>query len=186
MARQVLPIVGAVAGFAIGGPTGAQIGFALGSLVGNAVDPIEMQGRKLGDAPTQVAAEGGARAIVFGKGCIRATIILERGGRRHLLDVSGRQFVFEEVISRMLYEGIEFDRQTDEAIRWYPSWPSRTIVIDPHRAFGRPIAARSGVPADILSAAANVEGSESLVARTYNVGIAEVRAAVEWHDRTAA
>lgn len=82
MARQVLPLVGAVAGFAVGGPTGAQIGFALGSLVGNAVDPIEMQGRKLGDAPTQVAAEGGARAIVYGKGCIRATVVLERGGRR--------------------------------------------------------------------------------------------------------
>lgn len=82
MARQVLPIVGAVAGFAVGGPTGAQIGFALGSLVGNAVDPIEMQGRKLGDAPTQVAAEGGARAIVYGKGCIRATVVMERGGRR--------------------------------------------------------------------------------------------------------
>jgi hypothetical protein len=82
VARQVLPLVGAVAGFAVGGPTGAQIGFALGSLVGNAVDPIEMQGRKLGDSPTQVAAEGGARAIVYGKGCIRATCILERGGRR--------------------------------------------------------------------------------------------------------
>lgn len=84
MARQVLPIVGAVAGFVISGgnPYGAQVGFALGSLVGNAVDPIEMQGRKLGDAPTQVAAEGGARAIVYGKGCIRATVVLERGGRR--------------------------------------------------------------------------------------------------------
>lgn len=84
MARQVLPIVGAVAGFVItgGNPAGAQFGFAIGSLVGNAVDPIEMQGRKLGDSPTQVAAEGGARAIVYGKGCIRATCILERGGRR--------------------------------------------------------------------------------------------------------
>lgn len=82
MARQVLPIVGAVAGFVVGGPAGAQVGFALGSLIGNAVDPIEMQGNKVGDAPTQVAAEGGARAIVYGKGCIRATCIIERGGRR--------------------------------------------------------------------------------------------------------
>src|SRR5690606_29833060 len=54
----------------------------IGSMIGNAVDPIEMQGRKLGDSPTQVAAEGGARAIVYGKGCIRATCIIERGGRR--------------------------------------------------------------------------------------------------------
>lgn len=82
MARQVLPIVGAVVGGFIGGPQGAQWGYAIGSLIGNAVDPVEMQGRKLGDAPTQVAAEGGARAIVFGKGCVRALVILERGGRR--------------------------------------------------------------------------------------------------------
>lgn len=82
MARQVLPIVGAVVGGFIGGPAGAQWGYAIGSVVGGIVDPIEMQGRKLGDAPTQVAAEGGARAIVFGKGCVRALVILERGGRR--------------------------------------------------------------------------------------------------------
>lgn len=84
MARQILPIVGAAVGFVVtgGNPMGAQAGFAIGSIVGNAIDPIEMQGRKLGDAPTQVAAEGGARAIVFGKGCIRATCVIERGGRR--------------------------------------------------------------------------------------------------------
>jgi len=84
VARQVLPWVGAAVGFVASGgnPMGAQAGFAIGSLIGNAIDPVEMQGRKLGDSPTQTAAEGGARAIVFGKGCIRATVILERGGRR--------------------------------------------------------------------------------------------------------
>lgn len=81
MARQILPLAGAVIGSIIAPGIGGQVGFAIGSLIGNAVDPIEMQGRKLGDAPSQVAAEGGARAIVFGTGCIRATVILERGGR---------------------------------------------------------------------------------------------------------
>ena len=103
-----------------------------------------------------------------------------------MLDVSGGQFVFEDVISRTLYEGIEFDKENDEAQRWYPLWPSKTIVVDPNRAFGRPIAARSGVPADILAAAANVEGSEALAARTYEVSLGEVRAALEWHKRLAA
>lgn len=83
MARQVLPIVGAVAGFVISGgnPMGAQIGFAAGSLIGNAVDPLEVKGNTIGDNPLQTASEGGARAIVFGKGCIRSTCILERGNR---------------------------------------------------------------------------------------------------------
>lgn len=82
MARQVLPIVGAVIGGYFGGPAGAQAGFAIGSLIGNAVDPVEIQGNKVGDSPVQTAAEGGARAIVFGKGCIRSTCVLERGNRR--------------------------------------------------------------------------------------------------------
>ena len=77
--RQIMPIAGAVVGGMFGAP---QLGFAIGSLIGNAVDPLEVQGNKLGDAPTQTAGEGGARAIVFGKGCVRATVILERGGRR--------------------------------------------------------------------------------------------------------
>ena len=62
--RQIMPIAGAVVGGIFGAP---QLGFAIGSMIGNIVDPIEIQGRKLGDAPTQVAAEGGARAIVFGR-----------------------------------------------------------------------------------------------------------------------
>lgn len=80
--RQVLPVVGGIVGAYFGGPQGAQIGFAIGSLIGNAVDPLEVQGNKLGDAPTQTAGEGGARAIVFGKGCVRAVVVIERGGRR--------------------------------------------------------------------------------------------------------
>lgn len=81
MARQILPIAGAIVGGLIGGPMGAQIGFVAGSLIGNAVDPLQVQGNKIGDNQLQTAAEGGTRAIVFGKGCIRATCLLERGNR---------------------------------------------------------------------------------------------------------
>lgn len=43
MARQVLPIVGAVVGAWVtgGSPQGAQIGFAIGSCEGEAVEPAE-------------------------------------------------------------------------------------------------------------------------------------------------
>lgn len=78
--RQIMPIAGAVVGSFFPG-MGTQLGYAIGSLIGGIVDPIEIQGRKLGDAPTQVAAEGGARAVVFGKGCVRAVVLMERGGR---------------------------------------------------------------------------------------------------------
>lgn len=83
MARQILPIAGAViGGLATGGASwGIQLGYVAGSLIGNAVDPLEVQGNKIGDNQLQAAAEGGTRAIVFGKGCIRATCLLERGNR---------------------------------------------------------------------------------------------------------
>lgn len=81
MARQVLPFVGAAVGFAVGGPTGAQIGFALGSIVGNAVDPITLQGPKIGEAALQTSAEGVYRPIVFGTAAVKGNVIV-RGNRQ--------------------------------------------------------------------------------------------------------
>lgn len=81
MARQVLPFVGAAVGFVVGGPTGAQIGFTLGAIVGNAVDPQVIQGPKLGDAGLQTSAEGVIRPIVFGTGAVKGNVIA-RGNRQ--------------------------------------------------------------------------------------------------------
>lgn len=81
MARQVLPIIGAVVGGAIGGPTGAQIGFAIGSIVGNAVDPQVIKGPKIGEAGLQTSAEGVYRPIIFGTGAVKGNIIA-RGNRQ--------------------------------------------------------------------------------------------------------
>ena len=66
MARQVLPIVGAVIGAYFGGPQGAQIGYAIGSLVGNAVDPLVVDGPKIGDVAQQTSSEGVYQPIYFG------------------------------------------------------------------------------------------------------------------------
>lgn len=90
MARQVLPIlgaaVGAVAGFALGGPAGAiygaQGGFLIGTTVGNIIDPTVIQGNTIGDQTIQTASEGGARAIVYAKGCVTATCVIARGNRQ--------------------------------------------------------------------------------------------------------
>lgn len=79
MAREVLTVAGTVVGAIYGYP---QLGYAIGSALGNAVDPIVMQGNKIGDNPGQTASEGGTRAIVFGRGCIRATTVIARGDRK--------------------------------------------------------------------------------------------------------
>lgn len=77
MARQVLPIVGAIVGAFYGNP---QLGFAIGSIVGNAVDPQVLQGPKLGEAGLQTSAEGVFRPVVFGTGAVKGNII-DRGNR---------------------------------------------------------------------------------------------------------
>lgn len=80
MARQILPIAGAVIG-AFFGPMGSQIGFAIGSLVGNAIDPQVIKGPRLGEAGLQTSAEGVFRSVVLGTGAIKGNII-ERGNRQ--------------------------------------------------------------------------------------------------------
>ena len=64
--RQVIAIVGAGAGFLIGGPKGAQWGYAIGSVVGGYVDPTKVYGPRLEDAATQTSTVGGV--IPFGYG----------------------------------------------------------------------------------------------------------------------
>lgn len=94
MGRQAYPIIGGLIGagvafFATGGAAtfqGYAAGFALGSTVGGIagsyIDPLVLQGNTVGDNKVQVAAEGGARAIVFGRGCVTATCIVARGNRK--------------------------------------------------------------------------------------------------------
>jgi hypothetical protein len=66
VARYVLPVIGAVAGFAIGGPTGAMWGWQLGSVAGSIVDPQVIAGPRIGDIAQQTSQEGVPRPIVFG------------------------------------------------------------------------------------------------------------------------
>lgn len=78
MARQVLPIVGLVVGAYFGNP---QLGYAIGSIIGNAVDPEVIKGPKIGDAGVQTSAEGVPRPIVFGTAPVVGNLIY-RGNRQ--------------------------------------------------------------------------------------------------------
>src|SRR5690349_10710631 len=78
MARQILPIAGAIIGAYFGSP---QLGFAIGSIIGNAVDPEVIQGPRIGDAGIQTSAEGVYRPVVFGTAAVMGNVI-ERGNRQ--------------------------------------------------------------------------------------------------------
>lgn len=74
MARQVLPWVGMAVGAYFGNP---QLGFMIGSMVGNAVDPQVIKGPALGEGQNNSASEGGYRPIVLGKGAVGVCMIHE-------------------------------------------------------------------------------------------------------------
>lgn len=74
MARQVLPWVGMAVGAYFGNP---QLGFMIGSMVGNAVDPQTIKGPALGEGQNNSASEGGYRPIVLGKGAVGVCMIHE-------------------------------------------------------------------------------------------------------------
>jgi uncharacterized protein (DUF433 family) len=104
---------------------------------------------------------------------------------KRLLDVVKNQFVFTQIISPSLYEGVEFNASNDPQ-RWWPLGKKHVIVIDPERGFGAPIVARSGVPTRILANAMKAEGSVEFVAKWYEVSEREVRDAVLFEERLAA
>ncbi|WP_435101078.1 DUF433 domain-containing protein [Arhodomonas sp. AD133] len=104
--------------------------------------------------------------------------------RERLLDLAKRQYVFREVISPSLYAGIEYD-QTGDAERWYPLPETRAIVLDPQRAFGKPILDDYRVPTEALAAAVKVEGDTTIVARLYEIPEDQVRMAVKFEQGMA-
>jgi uncharacterized protein (DUF433 family) len=109
--------------------------------------------------------------------------ITQNVGDGELIDLRHRQRVFRTVVEPSLRD-LEFE--ADAVARWYPLGVlRRSIVIDPARVFGRPLAAEAGVPTEVLVNAVNVEGSVETVARLYEVAPA-VRDAVAFERKLAA
>jgi len=109
---------------------------------------------------------------------------IEEQGAVRLFDMNRQSWVFHEIVSPSLYQGIEFS--VDQVVRWFPMHPRRTVVVDPERSFGRPIVSRESVPTDVLAAAARAEGSIECAARWFDVSPASVRAAVAFEKRLVA
>jgi uncharacterized protein (DUF433 family) len=115
------------------------------------------------------------------------TIFLEITSDVHegeLIDLKRRQSVFHRIVAPSLRD-LEFD--ADVVARWFPLGVShKTIVVDPTRAFGRPIVAMGSIPTEVLADAVKVEGSSQRVSKLYEVSLAAVNDAVYFQQRLAA
>jgi uncharacterized protein (DUF433 family)/DNA-binding transcriptional MerR regulator len=101
-----------------------------------------------------------------------------------LVDLRRRQNVFHRIVEPSLHD-LEFE--ADALARWFPLGRARqSIVIDPARAFGRPIVNGGGVPIETIVQAVKVEGTPERAAMVYELPVAAVRDAVEFHQKLAA
>jgi uncharacterized protein (DUF433 family)/DNA-binding transcriptional MerR regulator len=101
-----------------------------------------------------------------------------------LVDLRRRQNVFHRIVEPSLHD-LEFE--ADALARWFPLGRSRqSIVVDPARAFGRPIVSGGGVPIETIAQAVKVEGTPERVAILYELPVAAVRDAVEFQQKLAA
>ncbi|MEI9417578.1 hypothetical protein [Mesorhizobium sp. Cs1321R2N1] len=102
---------------------------------------------------------------------------IERSGEAKLLDLKRRQYVFRQVIDRTFKD---LDIEDEAVARWRPFNGKQSIVVDPNRSFGQPIAAKYGVPTIALAQAVEAEGSVDKVARLFGVSAAVIRDAVKF------
>jgi len=97
------------------------------------------------------------------------TLFLESMGSDEdvqVLNLRKRQYEFRQIIERS-FKDLDFE---DGAVaRWRPFHGKASIVLDPQRSFGQPVAADFGVPTVVLADAVAAEGSVEKAARLYEV-----------------
>jgi uncharacterized protein (DUF433 family) len=105
---------------------------------------------------------------------------LRSSGESELLDLKSHQYVLKQVIERTFRD---LDISNDIVARWRPFGGKKSIVIDPQRAFGQPIASDQGIPTIALADAVKAEGSIKRVSQLFDVPASVVRDAVNF-ERT--
>ena len=99
--------------------------------------------------------------------------------RERLLDLFKKQYEFKQIVDPLL-KTIDFDGEGNPRV-WWPAGRTAKVVVDPSRAFGKPIDVESSVPTNVLAAAAKLDGFKS-TAMAYDVPITSVRRAVEFES----
>lgn len=97
------------------------------------------------------------------------------GEKSEMLDLKRKQYVIAQVIERSFKD---LDIAQSSVSSWRPYKGKRSIVIDPQRSFGQPIANDSGVPTIALAQAVEAEGSLTRAAELFEVSPAVVRDAL--------
>ena len=114
------------------------------------------------------------------------TIFLEsakRAGEADVLNLRNRQYELKQLIERSFKD---LDVSANAVVRWRPLRGKQSVVIDPARSFGQPIAAKSGVPTQVLAEAAEAEESLEQVSELYEISLGALKDALAFEASLAA
>jgi hypothetical protein len=100
-------------------------------------------------------------------------------GSSSVVDLKTNQMVFKLVVEPTFRDLVLAD---DSVVQWRPFHGKPSIVIDPGRSFGKPLAAAYGVPTLALANAARAEGSPRRAAKLFEVPVAVVNDAVAFEQ----
>lgn len=101
-------------------------------------------------------------------------------GDHHLLEIGTNQFVFDALIEQSLLDVLDF-REDGTPWRLWPVGRDSQILVDPARAFGRPIVDCHGVPVSTLVAAfAANDNDVGRVSRWFDLPVEAVEAALRY------
>lgn len=95
----------------------------------------------------------------------------ERCGASAVADLKTNQMIFKQVVEQTFRD---LDLSDGCVAQWRPFNGKPSIVIDPARSFGKPMAAEYGVPTSALASAVKAEKSARRVARLFDVSVAAV------------
>jgi uncharacterized protein (DUF433 family) len=99
----------------------------------------------------------------------------QRRGSSSVMNLKTNLLVFKQVVEPTFRD---LDLADGFVIQWRPFNDKSSIVIDPARSFGKPLAAEYGVPTRALAHAAGAEKSTRRVASLFDVPLAVVNDAV--------
>lgn len=101
-------------------------------------------------------------------------------GDESLLDIVKNQYAFKNVLKPFLYAGIEFDNGI--AKKWYPVQKNKSVVLNPARAFGKPIIEKYGIPTTSIYESYLVEQNKKFVARIFDIDTQSVDKAITFEE----
>jgi uncharacterized protein (DUF433 family) len=96
-----------------------------------------------------------------------------------LIDLRKRQGVFRHVVEPSL-QGLDFGESGAE--RWWLLPGKKTVVADPHRAFGQPIIAETGMTTARAAQIVKAEGSIERAAKVYEMPVRLLRDALAYQQ----